>query len=243
MAYPAHITLPSRFNGPPGTANGGYVAGRLASLLDGPVEVSLRVPPPLDRPIRIEETATGLEAYEGDTLIAAAVPADPLEAAMPAPTLEEASAARGRFPPVEEHAFPHCFVCGPERAEGDGLRIFTGAADSFEGVADIWTPAPEFAGEDGYVRPEILWAALDCPGAFAVGFQENPMVLGRIRGVIHDRPRAGERLIVAGWARFHDGRKHGAATALYTETGRLLAQTDQLWIELKTTPSGQEAPS
>ena len=59
------------------------------------------------------------------------------------------------------------------------------------------------------------------------------MVLARITAQIHDRPAPGDELIVAGWSLFDDGRKHGAATALFTRDGRLLAQSEQLWIELK----------
>ncbi len=59
------------------------------------------------------------------------------------------------------------------------------------------------------------------------------MVLARIVGNIHELPKAGETLIAAGWPLFHDGRKHGAGTAIYTEGGKLLAQSEQLWVELK----------
>ena len=37
------LTIPRRFNGPPRSGNGGYVCGRLASYLDGPASVRLRV--------------------------------------------------------------------------------------------------------------------------------------------------------------------------------------------------------
>lgn len=59
------------------------------------------------------------------------------------------------------------------------------------------------------------------------------MVLGRIRGQVARRPETGAPLIVAAWHLYDDGRKHGAATALFTAEGELLAQTEQLWIELK----------
>ena len=68
-------------------------------------------------------------------------------------------------------------------------------------MADLWTPPEEFASPEGLVWPEILWAALDCPGAFAVGSCDNPMVLGRITGQILERPTPGQSLIVAGKGR------------------------------------------
>ena len=233
MTHPETIEIAARYNGPPGSANGGYAAGVFAALLDGPAEVNLRSPPPLDKPIRVAATAQGFEFFDGDTLVATAAPSSLLPPPPAAPTRDQALSGRSHFPLDEAHAFPTCFVCGPHREPGDGLRLFTGPADGFAGVADIWTPAPEFAGDDGRVRPEILWAALDCPGAFAVGLDTSPIVLARIVGNLHTLPMAGVPLIVAAWPLFHDGRKHGAGTAIYTEDGQLLARSEQLWISLK----------
>ena len=39
---------------------------------------------------------------------------------------DEAVAASATYPGFSAHPFPTCFVCGPERAEGDGLRLFPG---------------------------------------------------------------------------------------------------------------------
>jgi hypothetical protein len=46
-------------------------------------------------------------------------------------------------------------------------------------------------------------------------------------------PAAGERCVVVGRALASDGRKHGAATALYTDAGELLAVGEATWIEPK----------
>jgi hypothetical protein len=45
------LTIEGRFNGPEGSGNGGYTCGLLARELDGEAEVTLRRPPPLDRPL------------------------------------------------------------------------------------------------------------------------------------------------------------------------------------------------
>ena len=39
------ITIPRRYRGPMHSANGGYAAGLLAREVDGPAEVTLRLPP------------------------------------------------------------------------------------------------------------------------------------------------------------------------------------------------------
>jgi hypothetical protein len=47
------LTVPSRFNGPPTSGQGGYSAGTLAAHLDGPAAVSLRRPVPLDEALEV----------------------------------------------------------------------------------------------------------------------------------------------------------------------------------------------
>ena len=233
----AQICIPARFNGPPDTGNGGYVAGLIAAHMrqarvSGAVEVSLRAPPPLETPLELVAAGEGWECRHGDAVIVTARAVDPLGQVPAPPPMELAAQGRAHFPPVKDHAFPGCFVCGPARTQ-DGLCIFTGKPHGFDGVTDVWTPGAGYGDAAGIVREEVLWAALDCPGAFAVGFRERPMVLGRIKGQVARRPETGKPLIVAAWHLYDDGRKHGAASALFTACGELLAQTEQLWIELK----------
>ena len=231
------IFVPKRFNGPPDTANGGYVAGLIAGEMrkagmGGTIEVSLRAPPPVEAAMDLVIADGACECRHGERVVGAARRVEPLGAVPAAPSLDMASRGRDNFPPVADHAFPYCFVCGPSRTH-DGLCIFTGRPHGYDGVTDVWTPDADYADDSGRVHEEVLWAALDCPGAFAIGFQERPMVLGRIRGEVLRRPEAGAPLIVAAWHLYDDGRKHGAASALFTANGELLAQTEQLWIELK----------
>ena len=229
------ITIARRFNGPPGSGNGGYSGGLLAREMQtfGAVQVQLRAPPPLDTPLDVVTSDNGLDAMNAETLVIKARAADDIPPP-PAPP-PQALASRGpeTFNSVEDHVFPACFVCGPLRAPGDGLCLFTGRLDGYDGVGDLWTPDESFCDETGRVCEEFLWAALDCPGAFAIGNQQNPMVLGQMTTQIHERPEADETLTVAGWLNFHDGRKHGAGTAIYRADGTCLAQSEQIWIELK----------
>ena len=47
------IDVPSRFNGPPTSGQGGYSSALLAARLDRPAAVSLRRPIPLDEAIEV----------------------------------------------------------------------------------------------------------------------------------------------------------------------------------------------
>jgi hypothetical protein len=73
------VTVPSRFNGPPSSGNGGYSCGVVAAALEGPAAVSLRRPVPLDQALELRHEDDGkMCAFAGEDLIAEAVPAEPL---------------------------------------------------------------------------------------------------------------------------------------------------------------------
>jgi hypothetical protein len=159
---------------------------------------------------------------DGDAVVAEAVEATfELEIPEP-PTTEEVRGASSRYPGFDEHAFPTCFVCGPDREAGDGLRIFAGPLrDGL--VAAPWTPTE--------VDRHVVWAALDCPGAIAVGFPDRgETLLGRFSAIVDELPEVGESCVVVGWPLGEEGRKLYAGTALYGEGGRPLARARATWI-------------
>lgn len=62
-----------RFNGPAGSANGGYACGVAAgALTDGPAEVMLRRPPPLGVSMDVVETDEGVELQLDGQVVAMA---------------------------------------------------------------------------------------------------------------------------------------------------------------------------
>jgi hypothetical protein len=63
------VCIPSRFNGPLDSGNGGYCAGVLAGSLDGPADVSLRHLVPLDM---VRDGNGSARMLDGETLIAEA---------------------------------------------------------------------------------------------------------------------------------------------------------------------------
>ena len=67
------LVIAPRFCGPPDSGNGGYVCGLIAGYLDGPAEVTLRLPPPLETPLAVERDGHGsARVLDGQTLIAEA---------------------------------------------------------------------------------------------------------------------------------------------------------------------------
>jgi hypothetical protein len=217
------VTIERRYRGPLESANGGYAAGLLGSRLGLAAAVTLRLPPPLERPLEVRREGERLLLVDGDRLVAEAAPGDPaLEAPTP-PAPEEAAAASegvGAFGPPQ---FAECFVCGV-RDDGSGLGLHPGPVPGRDGlVAATWVARE--------VAPEVVWAAIDCPGAYAVGeVGRGEPVLGRMTARVERLPADGEPCVVVGWPLGTEGRKLHAGTALYGRDGELLALARQVWI-------------
>jgi hypothetical protein len=231
------VTIPTRFNGPPGSANGGYVCGVVAGLVGtDEVTVSLRLPPPLERPLTVVRDRERVELRDADRVVADGVPGElrldvPAPAA-PAEAAEASEAGRERW--FGPHPFPTCFVCGPEREPGDGLRVFPGELRDGMFAAD-WTPDESLDDGTGHVRPEFVWAALDCPTSAPVAnFESGPaMVLARLTARLGCSVEVGQPHAIVSWPLEVDGRKHHAACAMFDSAGRLLCASQALWIELR----------
>ncbi|MCB0580591.1 MAG: hypothetical protein KDD10_14925 [Phaeodactylibacter sp.] len=227
------IRISARFCGPPGTANGGYACGRLDNLTDYVSEVTLRRPPPLDKELEVQREGDELRLMDGDQLVASARPGAVAFAAPAPPEWEQAEEASRRFIGFRRHPFPGCFVCGPDRGDHDGLHIFAGRVGEAPLFASPWIPEAELADAARRVRNEFLWAALDCPGAFAVcGEAMRKVVLGRMTARIEREIRAGERCTVLAWPKGQDGRKFFSGTAIYNAGRQLCAVGDAVWIEI-----------
>jgi hypothetical protein len=199
------------------------------------VEVTLKRPVPLDTPLELIENGETGTLFHRDAEIAAARVVELELEVEPAVTFEQAAAARASYPGYRNHPFPRCFVCGTDRSCGDGLCLFTGRMA--EGiVASSWVPSDEFADERGTVGSELVCAALDCPGAWAIfdaaGITE-PYVLGRMTYRI-DRPVvARDRYVVMGWALGCQGRKAFCGTGVYDAEGRICAAAHATWIRAR----------
>lgn len=207
------VIIPRRFRGPPQSGNGGYSCGVVGTLLGGTAEVTLRSPPALDRALAVERSAGGVRVSDGDTLVAEAKPSSVILEAPPAPSFEEALDATTRFAWREKHAYPMCFVCGPDRGPGDGLCIFPGAV----------------AGRDIAAAPCPSWFGFACFD----DFDDPKILLGRLTARVDARPRAGDRCLAIGWLRGREGRKILCGSALYAEGGALLAVAHATWIASK----------
>jgi hypothetical protein len=227
------LSIPRRFNGPLENGQGGYCAGAVANFLDGAAEVSLRAPVPLDKDLHVTRAGEGsVRVLDGDASVMEGRPASDLEIDVPDPvTLSEAREATTRYRGWSGGLFSNCFVCGPDR--DDAFGVFAGEVDGRGLVASPWTPPSWTADDSGHVRPEFVWAVLDCPTYFATYMTgELPLsVLARLAARIDAPVTAGAEHVVIAWPLESDGRKRHAGSAVLSADGEPLAVAHALLVE------------
>jgi hypothetical protein len=237
------LTIDRRFRGPAQSGNGGYVCGRIARHVPGVAQVRLAIPPPLDTPLEIDVTDCVARLMAGTTLVGEGRPAQ-LAIDAPAPvSFEAATESSKHYHGFEQHTFPECFVCGPQREQGDGLRIFAGPVAGAEVVAAPWVVDRSLGAP---VATEFLWAALDCPSGFALWspLEGTTVVLGQLTASIRGQLRPGDKCVAMGWPLQVEGRKRFTGSAVFTQQGKLVAVARAIWIEVPAsafTPSAASA--
>jgi hypothetical protein len=242
------LVIGDRYNGPETSANGGYACGSLARFLPEPAEVTLRLPPPLERALAVvADGEGGVRLLDGDAVVAEGRAVEQLEAAPPVrPSFEQAAAATAEHPwRGVRHALSDCFVCGPARGEpGDGLGVSPGPLAGHDDDVGAASFVPdESVADDGIVRPEVVWASLDCP-SFTPSMWTSGQIslLGRLAAVRGREIQVGERLAVVGWKLATEGRKHQTASALIDANGEVVARARATWIELRGGGAGLGLP-
>ena len=221
------VTVASRFNGPPGSGNGGYSAGVLAAHVDaGAVSVRLRKPIPLDRELQVLDG----QLLDGETVIASAGPAT-LDLDVPAaPTLDEALKASAKVPWRDRHPFPTCFGCGPGR--DDGIAALLGPLDGRTEWAGVWRPSDVLPNDGTNVLPEIVWAALDCPSAQPVAPDGGPaFVLGTFVAQVEQPVELGVDHVLLAWELGREGRKAYSASAIIGPHG-VCGRARAVWVSI-----------
>lgn len=214
----------ARYNGPPGTGNGGWTAGLIGVFItDGLAEVTLQKPPPLETPLTVIYTEHGLRvtAPDGAVIATAKSRMDDIDPVLSV-SHSEAAEASTRYPGYGQHHFPTCFVCGPDRP--DGLKVYPGKLADGRTAAIFKAPAD--------VSETTIWAALDCPGGWTVIDETHPWVLGRLSVAVSEVPKPGQECVVMGELVSEQGRKAVVRTTLYSPSDVVLARAAATWIAI-----------
>jgi len=85
------------------------------------------------------------------------------------------------------------------------------------------------------VRPEVVWAALDCPSGIAAAeaadlTRDTAILLGRMTAGLAALPAPGDQCRVIAWPGERDGRKMLAGSALLAPDGEVLAAARAVWL-------------
>ena len=224
----------SRFNGPPNSGNGGYVGGLMAKEIGGIVQVTLHKPPPLDVEMKLADQGEEWTLTHKNAIVARAKSSTITIAPKVIPSMADAVLCETRYPGFKRHAFPHCFVCGPQRSENDGLRLFTGVSGSGDYVAAPFRSFDDLYDDEGQMKTEFIWSALDCPGAYAITQiqEEKVLVLGRMTVEIKANINKSEKLIVSGWYLGSEKKKNYSGSAIINSDGEVKAIGEATWIEI-----------
>ena len=227
------ITIDPQFNGPQGSGYGGYVAGAIADLFDGTVEVTLRNPPPLADSMSVDQIGDRVAIWFGETLVAEAKPSVINLEVPPCPDATSVEGAVERSNEFKKDDFHKCFACGSGRDEGEGLQLLTGPVAGSDVVATQWKPHKSFTGLDGLIPRRILWSALDCPGGWSIVRDSGViMLLGRFTAEVDGDLKAGTPCTIIGWPMGREGRKAFAGTAIYDDHGKVRGRAKVVWIDI-----------
>jgi len=226
------ITINKRFCGPPNSGNGGYSAGIIATNLPFLPEITLRAPLPLDQSMNLLVKENTAKLLDGDRLIAEAKVTDFQLNILSPITFAEAEHAKVSANAYADSPFQGCFVCGADRAVGDGLKIRSRVIGHQKVVAP-WIPYASLGNENKQVKEEFIWAVLDCPGAWAIQDEEKFYLLGRMATKIEQPVIVGEKYVIMGWVIAAEGRKTWTGTVIYDEQGKVCAYAKGTWISVK----------
>jgi hypothetical protein len=243
-------------DGPPGILQGGFSAGicvpiaRAADPHGAPLtslDARLHAPTPMGRTLQARVRAADaagryeVETRDGDTLLVraevelaghepAARAFDLLElAGVPAP------------PPTPQHAFPTCWVCGPEPTHPLGQRLHP-RYHGDDAIAIPWVADDALADRRGMIEPLVVSAVLDCPTVWAsMGHvrslgHRGALLAGYHLTMFRDAPTMEVLRTVA---RFDgaDGRKIRARGALVDDEGVTYAVSSALHISVAEVPT------
>jgi len=182
---------------------GGYTCHQLATAVDQPITVALRSPIPLETDLMVvaQDDHWQLQDPNDDTVIMEATLWESRFATTEAVSIEDAEQARTKFPLRQaDHPAPHCLA-------------------------------------NDAVDESLLWMALDCASGWFVSHSAEPSrqaVTVQFAAAIHEAISIETDYALVSWSGNHspnwDGRKRGAAAALFDEAGTCVAQSTSFWV-------------
>ena len=151
--------------------------------------------------------------------------------------VDQAEDARHRFPlTADNHPAPGCASCG---LGPDSLRVHAGPLGDGRWATTFRLPERTLTA-DGTVDESLLWMAMDCSCGWYTSM-EGPEYR---RGVtvqfavdVHQPIEIETDYVLVAWSGDYapawDGRKRGAAAALFATDGTCVAQSRSFWLAVQ----------
>ena len=214
----------------------GYTCHEFVQAIGEPVTVALRSRIPLETDLDIvhrEDRWHLVDPSDPGTVI---LEATRWSADYPTTTpvsIEQAADARGGFPlTAEEHPAPHCLSCG---VGDDSLQVQAGPLGDGRWATPL--RLPEWAVVDGAVDMSLVWMAVDCSCGWYIGHSmpapgQAVTVQFAVDVIAPIEPETDYALVAwhGDYSPRWDGRKRGAAAALFDSAGNLVVSSRSFWV-------------
>ena len=217
---------------------GGYGCFRFQEAIGEPVTVALRSPLPLDTDLVVDQPDEGrwtlVDPAAPETVILEATRWEANYATTTPVSIDEAASAREAFPlTADNHPAPHCYSCG---IGPDSLRVHAGPLGDGRWATPFRVPADRTI--DGALDMSLAWMAVDCAcgwftahsgdqnGGRGVTVQFAVDIVGTIEADTDYSLVAWHGDYAPDW----EGRKRGAAAAMFDADGAVVAQSRSFWV-------------
>lgn len=220
---------------------GGWASYELVRTVGQPATVALRSAIPLEVDLDVVHADDGcwhlVDPTSPDTTILEASRWEPDYTPTAPVTIAQAEQARNNFPiTAETHPAPHCISCGLHETS---LNVHVGPIGDGRWASPLRIPSSsphtQREGQPG-LDEGLLWMAMDC----ACGWYTS-LDGGHRRGVtvqfavsIYQELALDTDYALVAWNGDYEphweGRKRGAAAALFDDSGTCVAQSRSFWI-------------
>ena len=233
------IRVPTERQGQTGMGQGGFTCHEFVEAIGEPVTVALRSPIPLDVDLDIvhqEDRWHLVNPSAPDTVILEATRWTPDYASTAPVSIEAAAQAREAFPmTAETHPAPHCYSCG---IHDRSLRVHAGPMPDGRWATPLRLPESSLV--DGRVDMSLVWMAVDCSCGWYISgssaAQARAVTVQFAVDVIAPVQVDTDYALVSWHGDYSpdwDGRKRGAAAALFDASGSLVASSRSFWVAPK----------
>lgn len=206
----------------PGQMLGAYLAGLVAA--GDASRVTLHRPVSGGDEVSVEAGAAEATVRVGSEVVATVENGDPADIVVP-PFVPPSEVDGVAVVDPEHHPVPGCYVCGP-RPPGPGLRLDFRVPAGRALVCARWRPTEP-------VPDPLAWAALDCPGFWAL-LHDVPtgthVVSRTLHGAVHQPVQAGRDHVIVGAPLGQRGRGVRVTAALFDADGGLCAVVEQTLV-------------